>query len=277
MPVKRPAAAFCVVAYTKINFQFMKITALIVDDEINMRETLVSLIKRTCPEIEIIGEAGNVADAYDLVILLKPVVVFLDIEMPGGNGFELLSKFKKIPFETVFVSSYGHYAIRALRLSALDYLLKPVLTEELMKIPERLRQAILLKESAFKYLTLQHNLGTTEEKKRIVFHTKQNVFSIDLDQIIYLKADSNYTYVFSTAQKTFIHTKSLRDFEDTLCNEESSSFMRIHKKFIVNVNYIGSIVKTPESLLILKDGTRLEVSRRKKQQLLDKFNTPHSD
>src|SRR3954469_14911430 len=102
-----------------------KITAAIIEDESKLREVFVQLLQENCPEIEVIGEASNIVDGYSLILLKKPQVVFLDIEMPGGNGFELLSKFETIPFETIFVSSYGHYAIKALKLSALDYMLKP--------------------------------------------------------------------------------------------------------------------------------------------------------
>src|SRR3954466_6162974 len=136
----------------------MKLTAVIVEDELKLRKVFVELLKDNCPEIEVIAEAANIIDGYALIIQKKPQVVFLDIEMPGGNGFELLSKFEKIPFETVFVSSYGHYAIRALKLSALDYMLKPVMIEDLIKIPDRIKEAIDLKESALKYKSLEANL-----------------------------------------------------------------------------------------------------------------------
>lgn len=249
----------------------MKITAFVVDDEINIREAFIALVNRTCPDIQIIGESNNISDAYTLIKEKKPALVFLDIEMPGGNGFELLSRFEKVPFETVFVSSYGHYAIRALRLSALDYLLKPVLVDELVKIPERVQEAIQLKESAFKYKTLKTNLSDTNEEKKMVFRTKSRVFTIDITKIHYLQADSNYTYVFSETEKKFIHSKSLKEFEELLC-DDTGNFIRIHKKFIVNINSIKTIERGNECFAILKDDTRVEVSRRKKQLLLERFD-----
>ena len=145
----------------------MKLTAAIIEDESKLREVFVQLLQENCPEIEVMGEASNITDGYALILLKKPQVVFLDIEMPGGNGFELLSKFEKIPFETIFVSSYGHYAIKALKLSALDYMLKPVMIEELVKVSGRIREAIELKESALKYKSLLTNLKTPEQDKRI--------------------------------------------------------------------------------------------------------------
>ena len=105
----------------------MKFTAVVVEDEYKVREVFINLIKHFCEEIEIVGEAENINDAYNLILSVKPDIVFLDIEMPHGNGFELISKFQKPPFEVIFVTSYGHYAIKAIKLCALDYLLKPVM------------------------------------------------------------------------------------------------------------------------------------------------------
>lgn len=150
----------------------MKLTAVVVENEQKMREVLIQLLGQSCPEIKVIGEASNIDDAYALIIKEKPQVVFLDIEMPGGNGFELLNKFDALPFEIIFVTSYGHYSIRALRLSALDYLLKPVLTDDLKVLPQRIKDTIQLKENALKYKMLQENLSNPPQGKKIIISTK---------------------------------------------------------------------------------------------------------
>jgi two-component system LytT family response regulator len=249
----------------------MKLTAAIIEDESKLREVFVQLLQENCPEIEIIGEASNIADGYSLILLKKPQVVFLDIEMPGGNGFELLSKFEKIPFETIFVSSYGHYAIKALKLSALDYMLKPVMIEELVKIPARIREAIELKESALKYKSLLTNLKTPEQDKRILVQSKKKLEHIILKNIIFLQAENNYTFIYIKNQNRIIVSKTLKDYEDILCEEEDSFFVRIHKTFIVNVNHVKSIERGEDCFAVLADNTRLEVSRRKKTPLINKF------
>jgi two-component system LytT family response regulator len=251
----------------------MKITAAIIEDESKLREVFVQLLEENCPEIEVIGEASNITDGYSLILSKKPQVVFLDIEMPGGNGFELLSKFEKIPFETIFVSSYGHYAIKALKLSALDYMLKPVMVEELIKIPGRIQEAIELKEGALKYKSLLTNLKVPEADKKILVQSKKKLEHIILKDILFLQAENNYTSIHIKNQNRIVVSKTLKDYEEILCDEENSFFVRIHKTFIVNVNHIKSIDRGEDCFAILADNTRLEVSRRKKIPLMNKFES----
>jgi two-component system LytT family response regulator len=250
----------------------MKITALIIEDEKKLREVFVQLLRENCPEIEVIGEAGNIDTGYELILSQKPQVIFLDIEMPGGNGFELLSKFDKIPFETVFVSSYGHYAIRALKLSALDYMLKPVMIEDLIKIPGRIREAIDLKESAHKYKALNINLKNPEQEKKLLVQSKKTLEHIILKDILYLQAENNYTSIFIKNQGRVVISKTLKEYEEMLCDEEDSFFVRIHKTFIVNVHHVKLIQRGEDCLAVLTDNTKLEVSRRKKIPLMYKFD-----
>jgi two-component system LytT family response regulator len=250
----------------------MKLTAVVIEDEFKLREVFIRLLEKNCPEIEIIGEAGNITDGYDLILLRKPAVVFLDIEMPKGTGFDLLSKFENIDFEIVFVSSYEHYAIQALRLSALDFILKPVLIEDIIAIPGRIKKAIELKESAFKYNMLQSNLKSPNKEKQIILQTRAKLESVTINKITYLKADTNYTHIFIEGKNKHVVSRILKDFEDMLC-EESSHFIRIHKTYIVNINYIKTIERGDECFVTLKDHTRLEVSRRKKMALLERFNS----
>lgn len=251
----------------------MKLTAVIVEDEIKTRTVFKKLLNINCPEIEIIGEAGNINDGYNLIIQKNPQVVFLDIEMPGGNGFELFAKFETIFFETVFVSSYGHFAFRALRLSALDYLLKPVMIEDLVTLVDRIKKAIDLRESALKYKALQQNLTHPEEEKKILLrsHTKSEL--VNLKDIRYLSSDQNYTTFHLQGVERLVISKTLKEFEETLCDHDKSSFFRIHKTFIVNLDYVKEIERGEESFVVLNDKTRLEVSRRKKTLLIEKIES----
>jgi two-component system LytT family response regulator len=250
----------------------MKLTAVIIEDERKLREVFIQLLEENCPEIEVIGDASNINDGFLLILSKKPQVVFLDIEMPGGTGFDLLSRFEKVPFETVFVSSYGHYAIRALKLSALDYMLKPVMIEDLVKIPARIKEAIELKESALKYQLLETNLKDKEQDKKILIQSKKKLEHVVLKDILYLQAENNYTSIFIKNMDRIVVSKTLKDYEEMLCDEDDSSFVRIHKTFIVNVNHIKSIDRGEECLAVLSDNTRLEVSRRKKLPLMEKFD-----
>lgn len=251
----------------------MKLTAVIIEDEFKLRTLFAQLLKKHCPEIEILGEAGNISEGYDLIVSKKPNTVFLDIEMPGGNGFELLNKFSKIPFETVFVSSYGHYAIKAVKLSALDYLLKPVIIDELIKVPQRLREALEAKESIIKYELLQENLKNSEQDKKIAIQHRNRLELVCLSDIIYLKAEGNYTWIFLKNGERIFVPKTLKEYEDTLCENDESNFIRIHRAYIVNIAQTKSIEKGEDTFITLNDNTTLEISRRKKTSVIDKFNS----
>lgn len=249
----------------------MKLTAIVVDDEFKVREVFLEMLEKYCPDINVMAWADNITDAYDLILLKKPQVVFLDIEMPGGSGFDLLAKFEKIPFETIFVSSYGHYAITALKLSALDYLLKPVTADDLVQIPGKIRETLEIKQNALKYDLLKINLNGAEQEKKLVIPDKKNLEYVNTSEIIYLKGEGNYTTIFLKNSKKFFVAKTLKDYESMLC-EEQTPFFRIHKAFIVNINYIKTIDRGDETFILLKDDTRLEVSRRKKMTLLERLN-----
>jgi two-component system LytT family response regulator len=251
----------------------MKLSAIIIEDELKLRNVFVQLLQRNCPEIEVMGEADNIQDGYDLILSKKPAVVFLDIELPGGNGFELLAKFPIVPFETIFVSSYGHYAIQALKLSALDYLLKPVLKDHLVKITERIKNAITLKESAFKYNLLKENLQNGELDKKLVIQSKDKLEQINIHAILYLKSEDSYTFIFLENGKRFIVSKTLKEYEEILCDHDHSFFVRIHKSFIVNAHQIKTIERGEECSILLKNNSRLEVARRRKSLLIEKYNS----
>ena len=251
----------------------MELTAVLIEDEIKLRKVFIQLLKDNCPDIKIIGEAGNITDGYQLLLEKKPQIVFLDIEMPGGNGFELLAKFEQIPFEIIFVSSYGHFAINALKLSAIDYLLKPVMIEELKTITQRILEVINLKENALKYKVLQQNLSETEQQKKILLRSKQKTELINLSDIRYLNSDMNYTTFYLTENKRIVISKTLKEFEETLCDCDNSQFIRIHKTSIVNLKYVTKIERYEECFVVLNDETRLEVSRRKKTPLFEKFQS----
>lgn len=248
----------------------MELTAIVIEDEDKVREVFIELLEKFCPEIKVLGQTDNITDGYDLIITKKPVVVFLDIEMPGGNGFELLLKFDKIPFETVFVSSYGHYAIRALKLSALDYLLKPVILEDVMQIPTKLKEALTLKQNALKYELLKNNLNSKEQEKKLIIQNKKNLEYINIKDILYLKGEGNYTSIYLLNDKKYLISKTLKEYETVLC-EAQSSFIRIHKTFIANIMHIKRVERGEECTLFLTDDTQLEVSRRKKQELIEKL------
>ena len=247
----------------------MKYTAVVVEDEYKVREVFVNLIQHYCKEIEIVGEAENINEAYDLIISTKPSIVFLDIEMPRGNGFELLAKFPKPPFEVVFVTSYGNYAIKAIKFCALDYLLKPVMVSDLLEMVSRINEKFENRNQPEQYKTLLENINIPPQNKKLVIHTKTKTEYVYLNDIIYLKADGNYTTI-QLANSNIYVAKTLKDYEDILCGSDSQ-FMRVHKTYIVNTNFIMNINHGDQNTIRLKNNSDLEISRRKKQELIEKL------
>ncbi|MCW3102165.1 MAG: two component transcriptional regulator, LytTR family [Bacteroidetes bacterium] len=247
----------------------MEITAVVIEDEFKVRSVFIQLLGKFCNEIKVIGETDNVKDGYDMILLKKPDVVFLDIEMPRGNGFELLARFKEIPFEVIFVTSYGHYAIKAIRFSALDYLLKPVLVSDLQELPERIRKKIEMKTQAGQYRVLLENLDRAEQKTLVV-NTKTRTDYIPVSEILYLKADGNYTLIHTVSAKFHV-AKTLKEYDELLCSADSQ-FLRIHKACIINTNYIKQLNRGESSTVIMSNGVSLEISRRKKQELSERLN-----
>lgn len=248
----------------------MKYTAVIVEDEYKVRKVFLNLIHHYCKEIEVVGQAENITKAYNLILSTKPHIVFLDIEMPDGTGFDLLAKFPEPPFEVVFVTSYGHYAIKAIKFSALDYLLKPVMVSDLLDMLERVKARFQNRNQLEQYKILFENLNNPSAKK-IIINTKSRIESVFLNKIMYFEADSNYTNIHMVDRTIFV-AKSLKEYEDVVCSPEST-FVRIHKAYIVNFDFVRSIGRGEDYTLQLKNNLHLEVSRRKKQELIEKLNS----
>lgn len=244
-----------------------KINCVLVDDEKNGRVVLSELLGKYCPDVEIVGEAGNIDEAYALITHKQPHLVFLDIQMPGGDGFELLKKFREITFDIVFVTSFDKYAVSAIKFSALDYLLKPVDVGDLLSCIEKVRGQRSSKQKKGEWVVnLLNNLDESKPEKKIVVHHNDKVKFLNLSDIICFEAESNYTHIYSTDGERYTPARVLRDFEEYL--EKYSNFMRINKKAIVNLNYVTGYTKTEPHILFLKNGKEYEVGRRKKTELM---------
>lgn len=248
----------------------MKPTAIVVEDEYKIREVFVNLLETFCKELEIVGQAESIAEAYQLITNKKPAVVFLDIEMAGSNAFDLLSRFETIDFEIVFVTSYSHYALKAIKMSALDYLLKPVTIEELQDVTKKIVARIGLKQDIQQYIILRENLSQTETNNTIVINTKDKLEYVKISEISYLEADRNYTSIYLKNGKSFFTAKTLKEYESIVC-EQSDFFIRIHKSYIVNMKQIKHIERGDNFSVVLLNGKALEVSRRKRNELMEKL------
>ncbi len=247
----------------------MFITALIVDDEKNGRENLAGLIKTHCSPIKIIGEANSVEQAINQIQALHPQLIFLDIEMPGGNGFTLLEHFKSFPFEVIFVTAYDNYAIKAIRFSASDYILKPInlneLTAAVDKVSQRIRQQ---SENERIRQLFQNSLHPGNPK--IGLPAGERIEFVEVKSIIRCQGESNYTHLYFSDRRPILSAKSLIEYEELL---SEYGFIRVHKTHLVNLNHVSSFSKNDGGILILSNGDSVLISRRRKEYTQAQLNS----
>lgn len=242
----------------------MTLNAIIVEDEQLSRTILRNYIIKYCSNVQILGEASTINEAYDLIQKLDLDVVFLDVEMPYGNAFDLLEKVQNRTFETVFVTAYDHYAIEALNNDASYYLLKPISIDELIKAVAHVTD-IKLKEYELQSKILIPDVNRVQGK--ITIPTQEGFEVINIDDIVYCKADDNYTEIHFKNSKKLV-SKTLKHFEVLL---KSYAFARIHKSFLVNINSIVKYKKGKGGSVVVSNGKELMVSASKKGNLLGFF------
>lgn len=244
------------------------INALVVDDEILNRDLITKLILKTNSNYNVVGDAENIEVAYKLINELKPDVVFLDIKMPGGNGFDLLRKFENPPFEVVFITGFDEYAIQAFEFNALDYILKPIDTTKLkntldkvfMRLGNKLATSQNLNQIASYYDAA--NLTIT----RIPIHYKDKVVLIEINDIVSIQADEGCTQFRMINSEVYISSKQLISFEFLI--DPHKNFIRVNKSTFVNLKYLKTYSKGHTCLISLTNGESFEVSRRKKSEIL---------
>lgn len=246
------------------------IKAIITDDEVRSVETLRKQLEIYCPSVKVVAECYNAEDARRQVNLHQPDLLFLDIAMPGKSGFDLLNELEDTSFEIIFITAYNEYMTQAFRFSAIDYLLKPVDEELLIKAVNRVERRLSTATAPASMEALKYNLKSLQhpqEMKICIPHTKGFVL-VHLADIIYCEADNTYTTFFLTSGKPFVSSKSIMDFEMLL---QDTSFCRIHKSFLVNMLHIKEYVKGEGGSVILSNNAELEVSRRKKDHFLERI------
>ena len=245
------------------------VTALIVDDENKNRESLAKLIEQFCYGVQVIGHAENVKSAEEFIKNNQPQIVFLDIEMPGGNGFTLLEKYENPDFQLIFTTAHADYAIKAIKFAALDYLLKPINVNELKIAVEKAIQNINsssnTEDKRFDVLkNNQKNEGF--DFKKIALPSLDGIEFYDISEILRCEADRAYCKFYLTNGSKITVSKALREFEDLLneCN-----FFRVHKSNMVNLNHIKKYVKGKGGYVVLSDESHVNVSVRKKEMLME--------
>lgn len=247
-------------------------TAIIIDDENRHHETLGKMLKTFCPNIEVLGDAYSVAEAVDLIEKHSPQLVFLDIEMPGGNGFSLFEYFDEPPFEVVFTTAHDLYAINAIKYAALDYLMKPINIKELQEAVSRAEKVIRKKNgdiSNQKIDVLRSNLKLEDKRfTKIALPSSDGIDFIEADFIIRAEAERSYSNFYLRDGKKVLVSKPLKEYESLL---EQCNFFRIHKSHMINLNHIEKYVKGKGGYVIMNDGSHVDVSVRKKEDLLNRL------
>jgi len=240
-----------------------KIRAIIVDDELSARENLSYLIKNFCPDLTVVSTSSNVDEAVKCIVKLKPDVVFLDIEMPHKDGFQLLTEFKEINFIVIFITAYDQYALKAFEVSALDYILKPIDIERLIEVVDRIKDKQTI--NSYKLRTLSF-LDNHKKITKISIPYKSDYKIVSIEDIIYIEADRMYSHIYTTDHKRYTAAKKLSYYEDLFIG--SKDIQRVHRSWIVNLTHVKSYTKCCNGLYILDKLIPVSKTHKEKIEIL---------
>ncbi|MFW5687400.1 MAG: LytR/AlgR family response regulator transcription factor [Bacteroidota bacterium] len=243
--------------------------AVIIEDQEQFRNINRELLKINFPDVTLVGEADSVESGVALIRQTQPDLVFLDIEINGGTGFHLLQKVRPYNFMVIFVTAYDEFALKAIKFSAIDYILKPVNETEFCVAVEHAINTFERNRAAMQMENLLSHIEDKGLNKRIVLRTQESIFLVELNDILYCESDNSYTTFFLHNEKTILVSRSLKEFEQML---GPYRFFRPHQCFLVNLNKVSRIDKAEGGNIILQNGKSLPVSFRRKQALLDVLN-----
>jgi two-component system, LytTR family, response regulator len=243
--------------------------AILIDDERDALEMLEWIIKKNSPEVEIIAMCDSALDGLEKIKDLKPELVFLDIEMPQLNGFDLLERLGKYDFEVIFTTAYNQFAIKALKICALDYLLKPIDGEELKAA---VKKAISRKSKvSSEQLEMLMNYFKPEKPKirRVALTASDHLVFVDTNDIVYCESDSNYTTFFLAKGEKVMISKTLKDVEEIL---EGADFFRVHASYLINMKHVSKFTRGDGGYVVMSNNEHITVSRRKKEEFFEMFS-----
>jgi two-component system LytT family response regulator len=245
------------------------IRTIIIDDEIKARETIQNMITTYCDDIKVIGTAGSVAEGHKLLSRTDADLVFLDIKMGDGTGFDLLRKLKEVNFFLIFITAFEEFAIRAIKFSALDYILKPLDPDELINAVDKARNAIARENVSIRLEALYDNLDALSNKsKKIVLKTTGSVHIVSIVDIIRCESEKNYTHFFTADGEQITVSKTLKEFSEMLIEH---GFYRVHQSHLVNLMHVKRYDKAEGGSLVMDDDSVVPVSYRKKDDLMKIF------
>ena len=245
------------------------IKAVIVDDELNCVEMLEWLIKTYCPMVTIVAMCTSGEKGIEAINKYRPDVVFLDIEMPKMNGFDMLERFDNLFFDVVFTTAYNKFAIKAFRYSALNYLLKPVDPEDLQVTIKKLEERKTAVGKDQLNLLLENMKNLTNSVQRIALSTGDGLIFVNTSEIMYCQAESNYTNVVLTNKNKILVAKTLKDIDETLSGKD---FFRVHNSFLININQIKKFVRGDGGYILMNDDTHITIARSKREEFFEMFS-----
>lgn len=240
---------------------------ILIDDELDSLESLATEIKAYCPEIQIICTCSDPRQAASLIQQHNPDLIFLDIEMPHLNGFELLQQLEGIDFDVIFVTAYDAYAVRAFEFNAVDYLLKPVMKSKLIQAVQKIydKKTSSLDGDHLKALINNIHLHARQEIENIALPTAEGFEFVHVNDICYLQSDSNYTWVHLKTQQKYLLARTLKDMASMISFPQ---FFRAHQSYFVNLNHVKKYVRGQGGYLVMQDGVQIPVSRANKENLM---------
>lgn len=242
----------------------MNYKAIIIDDEPKGRINLASMLQEYCANIELVGEADTVAESVRLIREKSPDILFLDIEMQEHSGFDVLDKFPVRNFEVIFVTAYNEYALKALKEQALDYILKPIDPEELTRAIVKLATRRKATDSA-SVQARETNAKIVSAPAKLQIPFEKGIRFVDVDSIIRIKANNNYSELYLAGGEKIICSLTLGRLEEQIHDEH---FVRVHQSHLVNTRFVAKYYRTNGGQLEMSDGSNIEISRRKKDELL---------
>lgn len=238
---------------------------VIIDDDSRVTRVISNLINSEFDDITITGTAGNLESGYNVLLKDKPDLLFLDISLPDGNAFELLKKIRNIDFKIIFITAFEEFALQAIKVSALDFIVKPIDINELKNSINKAREIIKQEDENLKIKAFIENLEGKKKLKRIILPTSDYLHFIDINNIIRCEADNNYTFFYLADCKKILVSKTIKEYSNLL---RDSGFIRVHQSHLVNAIHIDKYVKSEGGYLLMTDKSSVPVSSANRHQIL---------
>lgn len=244
------------------------IRSIIVEDELNNRENLQHILTKYCPSVEVVALCSSALAGRQKIVECKPDLVFLDVEMPGGDGFSMLESLPDLYFEVIFVTAFTTYAVKAIKFSALDYIVKPIDIMELVKSIDRASQRIKVKKANVRMANLLENQHRDGNKKVLALPMYDKIEFVEISTINRCQADGNYTIFHLKNGERLLISKTLKEYDDLL---SPFNFLRVHQSHLINLEEIKSYIKSEGGYILMKDGTSISISRQRREMVMQKL------